>query len=718
MKLSKISIYLLIEIVAAYLVIIVGFGISLFLSNLAFSPEQVAFFKRLYMDLGGIAFLLTVAVPVYFMESILRELHRLKHKEGTALEEKWIKRITRGHYFMGFFEFLLHFSAYLIGILFMKMGPGISQIQVYQAVSASLAISITFAIIITLLSKRAITAGIASSNSLTNLLDVRESIFKKLLTLNSGFFLIVVFVLGFINLSSNFKILKKNQMDEILMTDHNLSAFFDTLDLENLSDLSRAKTYLTRFFRSQFKEFLLVGPSGKVLGSSQDTNPLKEIPFSELQKKSFLNYKSTGLSYYPDYPNSKIYLWKPVDGGSVFFVSVIHEDIIGSLLISNFLHQAWIYIGIILLGLLLLSYMAYDLIQPIRNIINKATRISEGDLTQPVPIETWDELLLLARAFENIRVSFQKITSRIRGSAEKMQDISDSIAEATNQEASAVVEYASSVNEVLATLEELAQTSKKVSDSAAGVSGLTEKNLQKVEDSNQIIQEYFQQSQQIEDQFEKNVRQMKELNKKIQDISRILELIENISGETKILSINASIESARSGDNGRGFGVVASEIRKLTDRVVNSTSTIRQYIREVQNLSDETMSITQKTWEGLQKQLGSIEIIRDSFDEILQHTENVSEVANHISESIQQQSIATHQVRNTMEEISQVIRDSSEMIQRTKNQVQDFNILSTEFLNLVAVFKFNQEDPSRSRQQESRPTPQIPETLLDEVYNS
>jgi len=135
------------------------------------------------------------------------------------------------------------------------------------------------------------------------------------------------------------------------------------------------------------------------------------------------------------------------------------------------------------------------------------------------------------------------------------------------------------------------------------------------------------------------------------------------------------------------------------------------------NQSDEK-EITQKTWEGLQKQLGSIEIIHDSFDEILQHTENVSDVANHISESIQQQSVATHQVRNTMEEISQVIRDSSEMIQRTKNQVQDFSILSTEFLNLVAVFKFHQKDPSNLLEQEPMTAPKIPETLLDEVYDS
>ncbi len=718
MKLSKISIYLLIEIVAAYLIIIVGFGVSLFLGNLSLSPEQLAAFKKLYVDLGGIAFLLTVGVPVYFTESLLRELKQLKEKRHTALGEKWIKRVTHGHYYIGLFEFLLHFSAYLIGILFMKMGPGISRIQIYQALSAAFAIGITFGIITVLIQKKAVSNGLAASNFLSDLLDVRESIFKKLLALNAGFFLVILFVIGFINFSSNLNTLKNNQMDEVLMTDHNLSAFFDTIDFEDASDLARAKMYLSEFFRSRFKEFLLVSSNGAVLSSSKAKNAIKKIPLSRLEKRSLQNYKDTNLSYYPDYPNSRIYLWKPVDGGNIYFVSVIHEEIIGTLLLATYRHLFWIFLGTILLGLLLLGYMAYDLVQPIRNIIGKAQKIAEGDLTQAVKIETWDELLLLARAFENIRVSFQKITSRIRNSAEKMQDISDSIAEATNQEASAVVEYASSVNEVLATLEELAQTSKKVSDNAAGVSDLTEKNLQKVEDSNRVIQDYFQQSRQIEDQFEKNVRQMKELNKKIKDISRILELIESISGETKILSINASIESARSGDNGRGFGVVASEIRKLTDRVVSSTSTIRQYIQDVQSLSDETMIITQKTGEGLQKQLASVEIIHDSFNEILQHTENVSDSANHISESIQQQSAATHQVKNTMEEISQVIRDSSDMIQRTKNQVQDFNALSTEFLNLVAVFKFQQNKPSALLPRDQATASKIPEPLLDEVFDS
>jgi len=718
MKLSKISTHLLIEIIGAYLIIIVGFGVSLFRVNLSMTPDQLAAFKKLYLDLGGVAFLLTIGIPVFFSESLQQQLLRLKKTEEGTLQPRWITLITRGHYYLGFFEFFLHFSAYVIGIVVMKSGPGISKIQVYQAMSAGLAISMTFGMIVALFTKREIARSIVSSNSLASLVEVKESFFNKFLLLNSGFFLIIFFTFTFINYSTNFRVLKSNQMDEILMSDQNLSAFFDTIDFENASDIARAKMYLSKFFKSRFKEFLLVNSDGILLGSSKEKKTIKQIPLSMLKKRSQQNYKETNLFYYPDYPNGRIYLWKPVDGGTVFFVSVIHEDVIASLLISNLSHQIWIFIGIFLLGLLLLSYIAHDLVQPIRNIIGRAQKIAEGDLTRPVPIESWDELLLLARAFENIRVNFQKIGSQIQSSAEKMQDISNSIAEATNQEASGVVEYASSVNEVLATLEELSQTGKKVSDSAAGVSDLTEKNLRKVEDSSQIIQNYFKNSRQIDEQFENNVGQMKELDKKIQDISAILELIENISEETKILSINASIESARTGDNGRGFGVVASEIRKLTDRVVNSTSRIRQYVRDVQDLSGETMSLTQKTWEKLEQQSHGIEVIRDSFDEILQHTEKVAESARRISESVQQQSAATHQVKNTMEEISQVIRDSSEMIQRTKNQVQDFNVLSEEFLTLVGIFKFHENLPDHPSQVKQETAPRIPERLLDEVYES
>ena len=718
MKLSKINRYLVVEISGAYFVIVAGFGVLLFLNNLSFTPEQLAIFKKLYLELGAIAFLLTVGVPLYFVRLIQKELLRSKKNKELALQSKWLNLIVHGHYFMGLFELFLHFSAYLIGILVIKAGPGISNIQIFQALSAAIAICITFGIVVTLIVKKATLASITSYNSLASLIDVKESFFKKLLALNSAFFLIIVFVFGFINLSDNLKVLENNQMDEILMTDHNLSAFFETLDLEEPSDLDRAKMYLDKFFKSRFKEFLLVNQSGKVLSSNKKENPLTKIPFLKLQKESVHNYKSAGLSYYADLPNSKIYLWKPVDGGSVFFVSVIHEEIIGSLLISNIIHQSWIFIGMILLGLFLLGYMVYDLVKPIQNIIGKAQKIADGDFTEPIPIETWDEILLLARAFENIRVSFQKMTTRIRNAAERMQEISDSIAEATNQEASGVVEYAASVNEVLATLEELSQTSKQVTENTLGVSNLTEKNLQKVKDSNGIIRDYFAQSKQIEDHFEKNVLRMKELNKKIKDISQILELIENISGETKILSINASIESSRSGDNGRGFGVVASEIRKLTDRVVNSTSTIRKYIRDIQDLSDETMSITQDSWEGLQKQLISIESIRGSFDEILHHTEKVADAADHISGSVQQQSVATQQVRNTMEEISHVIRDSSEMIQRTKNQVQDFNTLSEEFLNLISVFKLRETEDVEISHPEHLPRQKAVETLLDEVYES
>ncbi len=233
----------------------------------------------------------------------------------------------------------------------------------------------------------------------------------------------------------------------------------------------------------------------------------------------------------------------------------------------------------------------------------------------------------------------------------------------------------------------------------------------RVENGHQMIRKYMEQSEEIEKKFRKSLDRLEDLHKRIQDISQIVELIETISGETKILSINASIESARGGENSRGFGVVAAEIRKLTDRVVSSTGTIRGYIREIITLAAETLEFSQKFWVDFQQQNQAIESLRTSFDEILHYSEQTADSAQSISGSIEQQFAATMQVNNTMQEISRVIKESSEMIQRTKDEVEDFSKMADNFLNLISAFKLTKEDIDHI---ETPKMPEVKNTVLEE----
>ena len=691
MRLSKISQKILIQTIFYYAVIIVGMGLALFLDNLSFAKDQLTFFARLYLVLGFVAFLFTIGVPTFYLEKLAANFGGTPNGAKAHKSRKEINLFTKGHLIIGFFEFVLHFSAYLLGVLFMAHGPGISSAQAFQAISAGFAISLTFAVAVTVLMRRGLQALAQETGFLRSVAKPKESYIGKLVSMNAIMLIIAVFVVGFISYSNGFTIMRKTQVEEMLQTSQMLTQFFETLDLENQTGIDRGQNYLTRFFQDKHKEYFLVNKQGVILASNSTKKTSIKIPMDRLKKRSKANYKNSLLYFFPDYARGKIYVWRGVDGSDVYFVSLLDENRISSALIGAILGHGWVILLIVLFGILAIAFVTIDMVNPIRNLVKEALAISKGDLRKPIQGETWDELLYLSKALESVRANFAQMAQQVKTSAKRIEQAAEFIAEATNEEASGVVEYASSINEVLATLEELSATAKKVAENASGVSNLSEKNLARVEDGHQLIHQYKAQSEEIEQRFRKSLDKLEELHKRIKDISQIVELIETISGETKILSINASIESARGGENSRGFGVVAAEIRKLTDRVVNSTSAIRGNIQEIISLAGETLALYQKSWDDFQQQSQSIESLHKGFDEILHYSEETAESAQNISGSVEQQSAATMQVNHTMQEISRLIKESSQMIQRTRNEVEDFSQMADKFLDLVSMFRFEEK---------------------------
>jgi methyl-accepting chemotaxis protein len=307
----------------------------------------------------------------------------------------------------------------------------------------------------------------------------------------------------------------------MLQTGQQLTQFFETLDLENQRDIDRAQNYLTRFFIDRHKQFLLINSQGAVLASNNSEKSRKQIPFRRLKKYSKANYQNSLLYFFPDYARGKIYAWRGVDGGDVYFVSVLDENRIALSLFQAILSYFWVIALIVLFGILAIAFITIDMVTPIRHLVKQALAISKGDLREPVQSETWDELLYLSQALESVRKNFAEMAWQVKESAEKIEQTADFIAEATNQEASGVVEYASSINEVLATLEELSATAKHVSENAAGVSNLSEKNLVRVEGGHQLIRKYLAQSERIEKKFRRSLDHLEDLHKRIQDISQI-----------------------------------------------------------------------------------------------------------------------------------------------------------------------------------------------------
>jgi methyl-accepting chemotaxis protein len=201
-------------------------------------------------------------------------------------------------------------------------------------------------------------------------------------------------------------------------------------------------------------------------------------------------------------------------------------------------------------------------------------------------------------------------------------------------------------------MEDSDQLSKRVASQANEVAKIAEGTKDVVATGFVIIKESLEKMESIKDANELSIRGIRELGDKIERIWDIVNIINGIADQTKIIAFNAELEAASAGEAGKSFQIVATEIRRLADSTVNSTNEIKARINEIQKSSDHLILSSE---EGTSKIIAGWELsnkLRNLFGDILQTSEVSSDSARQIALSIEQQVVAFDQILITLKQIS------------------------------------------------------------------
>ena len=270
-------------------------------------------------------------------------------------------------------------------------------------------------------------------------------------------------------------------------------------------------------------------------------------------------------------------------------------------------------------------------------------------------------LLAVAAAALAVLVSIllSRTLSRQIGSA--VQHVQSSTAElqaVAGQQATGAKEQATAMSEITTTLNELLATSRQIAESAQRVASIAAETATAAKAGDQTILRSQESVGSIRRQVELIVEHMLDLGKKSQQIGGILEIINELAEQTNILAVNATIEAAGAGDAGKRFGVVAEEIRKLSDRVAGSTKDIRVLIDEVRSAVNTTVMATEsgsKTVEAGARQFGEM---AGAFARIASLVGTTTEAAREIELSTKQQTTAVEQVNVAIANVAQATREA------------------------------------------------------------
>lgn len=337
----------------------------------------------------------------------------------------------------------------------------------------------------------------------------------------------------------------------------------------------------------------------------------------------------------------------------------------------------------------LLGLLISVLMRPLHTMIKAMEGIAqgEGDLTRRLNIHNHDEFGMLGKAFNHFVGRIHESIREVASATEHVNEVALRVVSASNSSMVNSDEQSNRTNSVAAAINQLGAAAQEIAHNAAQASQQASSARHLAEEGQQVVDRSIQAMNRLSDMISTSSTHIETLNSKTVNIGQILEVITSISQQTNLLALNAAIEAARAGEQGRGFAVVADEVRALAKRTADSTGEIDGLLG---GLARRAQDVTQQMHSSLdmsQQSVSSIREARDSFEDIKASVDAIRDQSNQIATAAEEQ----HQVAEDINQHIVQIQADAQLIEQLAGSAQEdsrqLNKLSQEFRGLVSRFR-------------------------------
>ncbi|MCA0445978.1 MAG: methyl-accepting chemotaxis protein [Bacteroidetes bacterium] len=265
----------------------------------------------------------------------------------------------------------------------------------------------------------------------------------------------------------------------------------------------------------------------------------------------------------------------------------------------------------------------------------------------------------------------------------KINKLVDALSEQLRDNAEVSATQSSSIAETTATIKELATSAEKIVQETSTVVGLAEATQASAQKGTLAIANMLERMSEIQNENQRRIHEIVILGRKAQEIEKVMDIINDIASNTKIIAFNAGIEAASSGEEGKRFGTVASEIRKLANTVANSTNEIRDKIKEIQKTTNELVIVSEEETKKIQSGVDTAQTMVKELTEILDKADKTLDWVKQISLATQQQLTASEQVAIVLHDISDGVKRFTQAINQSKETSEELKDLSRSLRGMV-----------------------------------
>ncbi|HZM04090.1 MAG TPA: CHASE3 domain-containing protein [Candidatus Saccharimonadales bacterium] len=321
----------------------------------------------------------------------------------------------------------------------------------------------------------------------------------------------------------------------------------------------------------------------------------------------------------------------------------------------------------------------------LKGMAEVAGKIADGDLRATVKPQSSKDVLgnAFARLTDNLRSQIRDITEGVN----VLGSSAGEIVASTTQLASSASESAAAVSETTTTVEEVRQTAQVASQKAKAVSDSAQKAAQISQSGRKSTEEVVAGTGRIRQQMEAIAASMVRLSEQSQTIGQIVATVEDLASQSNLLAVNAAIEAAKAGEHGKGFGVVAQEVKSLAEQSRQATNQVRTILSDIQKATGAAVLATEQGSKAVEAGAKQTEAAGESIQALANSVTEAAQAATQIAASTQQQLVGVDQVAGAMENIKQASMQNVASARQLETAARNLKDLGQKLKQLVERYK-------------------------------
>ena len=346
----------------------------------------------------------------------------------------------------------------------------------------------------------------------------------------------------------------------------------------------------------------------------------------------------------------------------------------------------------VVIGLVVAMLIVRSITGGVTRMVAMIGEVAANNLTvEDMEITSEDEIGKAGLALNKMKNNLRELIQSIAGTAEHVASASEELSSSATQQSQSAETQNNQTTQVATAMQEMSSTVLQVSENSNKAAEASRQAAETAREGGSIVEETLTKMRVIADSVGGTAKKMEELGRSSDQIGRIAGVIDDIADQTNLLALNAAIEAARAGEQGRGFAVVADEVRKLAERTTTATKEIAQMIKNIQDETKTAVIAMEAGTKQVEDGVQSTSRAGDSLKQIIHMSEEVGEMITHIATAATEQSSASEEINNNMEMIAKLVKESADGAQQSAKACQDLSGLALDLQNMVGKFNLGNE---------------------------